>query len=181
MSTKYFVLFAGCVLVLSSCSPNLTPFTQKLYEEQNWQESDLKQIQFYVSEDIILQRKYVEGETRIQEGKIRSVNGEKIEELIFPKGTPCIYLFSPKSNRFAISFEQSEPPKFLMFGPNPKFGNRYVLLGKEWDRNMGTISYNESSWYTPSNSAYAGLLVDMKKARSLQKSSRVVKGVRVGE
>lgn len=174
-------LLAGLGVFLASCSPSLTPFTQKLYDENKWEEGDLKQIQFYLSEDIILQRKYTDGETRIQEGKIRTVNGEKIEELIFLKGTPCVYLFSPKSNRFAIGFEQSDPPKFLMFGPNPKFGNRYVLLGKEWDRNMGTISYNDASWFTASNSAYAGLLVDLKKAQSLEKSTRVVKGVRVGE
>ena len=91
-----------------------------------------------------------------------------------------MFLFSPKEERFAISFEQAEPPKYLMFGPNPKYGNRYVLLGKDWNRNSGTISYQNESWFTTSESAYACLLVDLKRATSIERTSEIVKGQRVG-
>jgi hypothetical protein len=180
---KLYNLFLafGAMLFAFSCSPTLTPFTQKLHNEYKWGESDLKRIQFYLSDDIVLRRRVTEGQTRIQNGKIKTINGEKIEELIFKAGTPCVYLFSPKETRFAISFEQSDPPKYLMFGPNPKYGNRYVLLGKEWNNNTGTISYDAESWYTTSESAYACLLVDLKRATSVEKTIQVVGGQRVEE
>ncbi len=168
-------------VLLISCSPQLTPFTQKLQDEYKWDETDLKRIQFYLSEDIILRRKVSEGQTRIQNGKIKTIDGEKIEEIIFRRGTPCVYLFSPKNERFAISFESSDPPRYLMFGPNPKFSNRYSLLAKDWNRNSGTISYQDANWYTSSESAYACLLVDLKRARSIERTSQVVPGQRVGE
>ena len=174
------MLSGSLVILLNSCSPMLTPFTQKLYNEYKWSVDDLKQIQFYLSDDIVLRRKASDGQTRIQNGKIRVIDGEKIEEIIFKAGTPCVFLFSPKEERFAISFEQTEPPRYLMFGPNPKYGNRYVVLGKEWNRNTGTITYQNEAWYTTSESAYACLLVDLKRAISIERTSEVVKGQRVG-
>ncbi len=173
---------AGAFLVtMNSCSPTLTPFTQKLQDEYKWGPDDLKRIQFYLSDDIVLRRKASEGQTKIQNGVIKTIDGEKIEELIFKAGTPCVFLFSPKEERFAISFEQAEPPKYLMFGPNPKYSNRYVILGKEWNRNTGTITYEDTNWYTTSESAYACLLVDLKRASSIERKSEVVRGQRVGE
>lgn len=175
------LFFAAMLLIGMSCSPSLSPFTQKVYDEYHWNADDLKQIQFYISDDIVLRRKASEGETKIQNGKIKTINGEKIEELIFKRGTPCVYLFSPKEERFAISFEQADPPRYLMFGPNPKYSNRYVILAKEWDRNRGTITYEGSEWYTTTESAYACLLIDIKRATSIERKSTVVKGQKVGE
>lgn len=178
--TSILTIFIA-MLAFNSCSPSLTPFTQKLYEDYRWTEDDLKRIQFYLSEDIVLRRKFTDGESRIQDGKIKTIQGEKVEELIFPRGTPCVYLFSPKTQRFAISFEASEPPKYLMFGPNPKYSNRFMLLGKEWDRHSGTITYNGVNWYTTTASAVSCLLVDLQKANVLEHQTKVVKGQRVDD
>lgn len=178
--TRVFSIFIF-VATLMSCSPTLTPFTQKLYEDYKWSEADLKRIQFYLSEDIVLRRKFTDGESRIQDGKIKTIQGEKVEEIIFQRGTPCVFLFSPKSNRFAISFESADPPKYLMFGPNPKYSNRYMLLGKEWDRHSGTITYNGVNWYTTTASAVSCLLVDLQKANITEHQTQVVKGQRVGD
>ena len=91
-----FFLFGFLGLILTSCSPTLTPFTQKLYEENKWTNDELKQIQFYISDDIVLRRKAENGQTTIKEGKIKTINGEKVEEIIFREGTPCLFHFSPK-------------------------------------------------------------------------------------
>ncbi len=181
MKSFQFTLMVAVLNTMVGCSPVLTPFTQKIYEEYSWDDKDLKRIQFYLSENIVLRRKFNEGESNIQDGIIKTIQGEKIEEIIFRKGTPCIYLFSPKSNRFAISFEFSDPPKYLMFGPNPKYGNRYMLLGKEWDRNSGTITYNGLNWYTTTESAISCLMVDLQKSNVSERNAQVVRGQRVQE
>ena len=164
---------------MTSCSNNLKYFTQDLYEENRWSESELERIQFYVSEDIILQRKLDGEDSRIVNGKIRVVDGSKIEEVVIEKGTPGILIENPARNKFAISFDSSDESKYLMFGANPKASGRYVLLAKDWQRRWGKVTYGDQVYETSSASAYAALMVDIKKARKVNVSSERARGNRV--
>ena len=69
------------------------------------------------------------------------VDGRKVEEILIKEGTPGILIFQPKENRFAVSFDASGDDSFLMFGPNPKVGNRYVMLASDWNRKTGKVTY----------------------------------------
>jgi len=170
--TKFRLLLSVCVIVLmSSCSKKLTYLTQNMYNDFNWSEQELKKIQFYVSQDIVLYRSSKEGQSTIENGKIRLKNDRKVEEVIINKGTPGILIFSPKQDRFAVCFDK-DPNKYLMFGPNKKAKGRYVLMAKDWKRSEGTITYGNEEYYTDSSSAYASLMVDIKRAqRSIVKTN----------
>ena len=178
MTTSKMIPILGILFIFlsSSCSPRLSPFTQKLYEENDWAEEDLKRIQFYLSEDIILRREATSGRSTIQGGEIKMVDGKKVEEIVIRKGTPGLLLFTPKKNRFAVSFESGNDDRYLMFGPNPKAGNHYVLLASDWKRSRGKVSYDGKTYWTPNESAYAALLVDLKKVRKVSVKSRTAKG-----
>ena len=76
------------VLFLSGCN-SLSPFTQKLYEDNNWSEADLKKIQFYLSDDVVLRREIGNGSADISDGRIRVVNGKQVAEVVIRKGTPA--------------------------------------------------------------------------------------------
>jgi len=169
-------LFALLIFTLSSCSPNLTPFTQRLYDENKWTNEDLKQIQFYLSDDIVLRRQLEGGSTAIVQGEIKMVDGREVEEVIIEKGTPGVFIFSPKDNRFAVSFESDTDSRYLMFGPNPKNGNRYALLASNWKRRKGEVTYDGRKYYTSGESAYAALMVDLKRIRKVSVKSRRAKG-----
>ena len=169
------ILFSLLIIGMSACSPRLTPFTQDLYSDNNWSEGELKKIQFYLSRDIRLYRDFTEGSSKIEGGKIRMVKGRKVEEVVIPNGTPGLMVFSPKDDRLAVSFEDNDD-RFLMFGPNKKIGERYVLLAKEWSRSRGKVSYEGTTWYTDSESAYAALMVDLKKIKRTKVKSRVAEG-----
>ncbi len=175
---KYFsfLLLFGLV-AFSSCSPRLTPFTQDLYDENGWTDNDLERIQFYLSEDIILRRGVNEGGSTITSGKIKIVNGKKIEETIIRKGTPGVFVFRPKEDRFAISFESGDK-RYLIFGPSKRNDDKYTLRAAEWDKSkgQGQITYNGEKYYTPTRSAYAALMVDLKKVGNTEKKSRTAKG-----
>lgn len=177
---KYFMLFvvAGITLLSSSCGNNYKYFTQDLYDEHRWSERELERIQFYVSEDIVLYRKLSGEDSRISNGKIRVVDGSKVEEVIIEKGTPGVFVKSPKANRFSIAFEDDNS-NFLMFGPNPKANGRYVLLAKDWTRRTGKVSYGNQVYDTSSASAYAALMVDIKKARKIKYKTKKASGQRV--
>ena len=173
--------FAGLVLIvlLGACSPTLTPFTQRLYDEYNWSESELKRIQFYVSDPIMLRRQLTGGKSEIISGEIKVIDGREVEEIAIPRNTPGVLLFMPKDNRFAITFEAEGDDRYLIFGPNPKAGNRYALLASEWRRRGGTVTYEGRKFEVDGSSAFASLMVDLKKIRKISVKSRTARGRKV--
>lgn len=175
------LIFLSLFIGLSACSPRLTPFTQEIYDQNRWSEQELQKIQFYLSDDIVLRRQYKGGESTIEGGKIRMVDGREVEEIIFKAGTPGVLLFMPKTDRFAISFESNGEERFLMFGPNPKAGDRYVLLAKDWDRRSGEVSYDGKVYRTSSESAFAHLLINLKRIQRMERESRTVRGRTIEE
>ncbi|MFZ2898424.1 MAG: hypothetical protein WA004_07380 [Saprospiraceae bacterium] len=175
MKTSYFFL-PLIALLLSSCSPNLHYFTQDLYRDNNWSDQELKQIQFYLSQDIVLRREANADQGQIRDGAIRIRNGRKVEEIVIPRGTPGVFLFSPKENRFAVSFEKNGDTRYLMFGPNPKLGDRYVLLASDWEKRQGKVTYDQSTWWVDADQALAGLMVDLKRSKRVTVRSRVAQG-----
>ncbi len=177
---KQLFFFSLLSALFIGCSPRLTPLTQDVMEEYKLGPEELKQIQFYTSQDIVLSRRAESGDLRIKSGKIKIVEGEKVEQVIIPAGTPGVFVFSPKSERIAVSFEKDDR-HYLVFGPNPKRGDRYSLLGKKWKRSGGKVTYGDATWWTPVESSYATLLVDLRKARKIKLKQRRIQGRRVGE
>ena len=151
------------VVSMTSCSPTYTYFTKSLYEQQNWSEEDIMRIQFYVSDDIVLTRSIDEGETSITEGKIKIINGRRVEQVIVKAGTPGVLVLMPRDDRFAISFEENDNDAYLMFGPNPKYDNRFALLAQEWDQDYGQVHYKGKVYGVEASSAFSSLMVDLKK------------------
>lgn len=170
-----FMLF-----VLASCSPRLSYFTEDLREKEKWTEDDISRIQFYTSGDIVLTRFLTDGETTIQSGKIIMKNGKKIERVIIPQGTPGALVFMPRENRFGISFEESASESYLMFGPNPKFENRYALLAQDWTRNTGKVHYHGKVYDVDAGSAFASLMVDLSSIGKTESQTRTLPGRKVG-
>lgn len=169
------LIFGIGLILLSSCSPQLNYFTEDLYDDFRWSESELKQIQFYISEDIELERVRSAANSNIQDGQIRINQGKNVDKVVIRKGTPGTLVFSPSTNRFAVSFDE-DPENYLMFGPNPKANGKYVLLAKDWKRHKGIISYGGKEYRTTSESAYAALMVDVKKAKKMSYSRETATG-----
>ena len=176
MKTLQFIFILGLTSILFNCSPKLSPFTQDLQVENGWSGRDLEKIQFYVSKDIKLYRDIKSGESKIQDGKVTVINGRKVEEILITSGTPGVLVSNPKTDRIAVSFEEGNDKRFLMFGPNPKLGDRYVLLAKEWKKRGGTITYDGRPYYTDNSSAYAALMIDLRRLKRTKVNSRTAKG-----
>ena len=175
---KFISYLSVLLFSLSACGPKLTPFTERLYQQSNWTKGDLKKIQFYLSDDVRLTRALGRGSSEIVKGKIKIEDGREVEEVVIPKMTPGIFLFSPKDKRFAVSFEDSDA-RFLMFGPNPKKGDRYVLLASEWRGRRGTVRYDDKEWTVDADDAIANLMVDLKKIRKVEVSRRTAGGRKI--
>jgi hypothetical protein len=183
MMKKKNVILSLCAIMIafSACSPDLRPFTSSMLKEGGWGDGELKKIQFYLSDDLIIQRQLTEGSSEITSGKIKIVRGEKLEEIRIPRGTPGVFLFKAKENNFAVSFDATSDKRFLMFGPNPKLSGRYVLLASEWQSRQGKVQYDSKSYYTTEGSALANLMVDFRKIRQREVQSEVARGRKVNQ
>ena len=178
MKSFVYLFFSAALLMLSSCSKNLTYYTDDIQNDFRWSESELKQIQFYVSEDIRLVRASNNGMSEIENGQIKIKDNREVDEVIIKKGTPGTLVFSPNDNRFAVCFDE-DSSKYLMFGPNKKANGRYLLLANNWKKQRGVITYGDEKYTTSSASAYAALMVDISKAKKVSKQSETASGRRV--
>ncbi|MCZ2101601.1 MAG: hypothetical protein LC107_08705 [Chitinophagales bacterium] len=164
---------------MMSCAPTLKYYTKDMQDMSGWNTSDLHNIQFYLSNDIVLWRELGKEQVTISNGKIKMTDGRRVEEVVIKKGTPGVFVFSPKDQQYAVSFDSKDDSKYLVFGPSEKRNNRYVLLAKKWDNQYGQVTYGEDVFYTPSESAYAHLMVDMKKVKNISKKRETASGRRV--
>lgn len=164
------------ITALSSCSPVYTYFTQDLYEQQKWSEEDLQRVQFYTSRDIVLVRHLGSGESTITGGKIIIKNNQRYEKVVIPQGTPGVLVLMPREDRMAISFEAGDNDAFLMFGPNPEYGNRFALLAQTWEKEQGQLHYKDKVYDVDAEYAYAALMVDMRKEGQEEYATKNVKG-----
>lgn len=164
--------------LFTSCGPRLSPFTQRLYEDQGWEEPDLRRIQFYLSEDVVLLRELRSDRSLIRKGTVKVIDGREVEQIVFKRNTPGVFTFSPKTQRVAISFEDNND-NYLIFGPNPKNGDRYTLLASDWSRNSGTVTYAGQEWRVSSADAFASLLIPLQRIREGDTRGRVVGGRKI--
>ena len=166
-----------CIVLLGSCK-NLVPYTDSLKTKHNLTDDQLKHLQFYLSDPIVLQRHINEsGSTEVTAGKIRIINGEKVEEVIIPSGTPGV-LVKDDNGKLEVSFERDDN-HYLRFGANPDRYHSFVLLAGEWKGKIASVTYAGQKYFTSPESADAILMIDLHKISNYQKEERVAKGRRV--
>ncbi|MFT4970249.1 MAG: hypothetical protein ACI9O4_002005 [Chitinophagales bacterium] len=172
---KNLVFLLVAIVSLSSCK-TLIPFTEDLKNSNSWTDNEIKQIQYYNSEPIILNRQLKSNETGIVSGKIKMVDGKEVEEIVIRKGTPGIISALPDGSRMAISFEIGDD-HYLTFGVDKNRGGRYYLRLKDYKKNkFAVVSYFNKTYNVSPQALTAYLQVNLKKIKKEQLSLRVAKG-----
>ncbi|HRO08462.1 MAG TPA: hypothetical protein PK047_06305 [Saprospiraceae bacterium] len=167
------------ILSMLSCAPSLVYYTDDINKKAGWSDEELQNIQFYLSDDIVLWNDNGSGNVSVTGGKIQMDKERNIEEVIIKKNTPGVFLFSPKKDHYAICFDKNDDSRYLVFGPSDKMNGRYVLLAKSWNNKTGKVTYGNKTYSTPATSAYANLLVNMKKSKTVRKSTNSPAGRKV--
>src|SRR5690554_5869317 len=93
------------LLVLASCAPQRMPFTQQLREKHQLTPDELKKIQFYTSNDLILRRGDNKNSKATDDGALTVMNDGVVEEVVIKAGTPCVIKEVIDGNRLTVSFE----------------------------------------------------------------------------
>jgi hypothetical protein len=171
---RAIIIASLALLTLGSCK-NLVPYTDALKTKYNLTDDQLKHLQFYVSDPITIQRKITDqNNTQVISGKVKIVNGEKVEEVVVPTGTKGVFV-KDDNGKFEISFEKDDN-YYFRFGENPDRYHSYVLLESDWHGKVGTVTYAGNKYYASPGSADAILLIDMHKISNYQKEGHVAKG-----
>src|SRR5690242_5753283 len=102
--------FTSLTFLLSSCSSSrklsgYVPFTRDLKQKLEKENIDLKQVQFYVDQKLILNRNLGDQKVVVSSGVVRLENGKYINEVIIPSLTPGL-CDNVDGDKLMINFEK---------------------------------------------------------------------------
>jgi hypothetical protein len=179
MKSTITTIFTLAALYLASCGPKLVPFTGEIEHETGLSKDQLKYVQFYTSGPIILFREINNNTTQVIRGEIKMKNGKQVEQIVIPPNTPGIVVNS-NPERLGVSFEKGTD-RYLVFGRNPRQSNAYTVLAKDWKNSIGTVDYDGKEFKVNTESASVHLIVNIKRMKDLDATSRTAKGRTVGK
>src|SRR5579872_2832562 len=141
--------FILLTVLLSSCSSSrrvsgYVPFTRDLKQRLERDNIDLKQVQFYVDQKLILNRNLGDVKVEVHSGVVKMENGKYINEVIIPALTPGI-CDGAEGDKLMISFEKGN--NNLPFGPGSGYTfNEYSLYGVEWKNGTTAVMYDSNKF-----------------------------------
>ena len=172
------LVFFGLILSMTACSPRVI-YTSGVQKKYRLTESDLKKIQFYVSDDIVLYTREIDSKTETDKGELVVKSNSEEERILIKRGTPCVVEKIIGTDKLSVSFETGEG-KFLIFGTAEANGP-YKLLAESWSNGRGKLTYNNKTYYASSASGNAYLLFTLTKEQKHQSNQKVVEGRKINE
>lgn len=175
---KYFIVLFS-VFMMASCATKI-PYTKKIKEDFGLTDEKLKEVQFYTSTTIILERDD-EQETTATTGKDGDLvvsSTSSSERIVIPANRPCIFEKREEDGTIQIRFELGAG-RVLRFKQRPNTtSDRFYLLA-DWDNGKGELDYGGAVYYAVSGSSAAYLVVKLKQWKKNSRKDRVVKGMKV--
>ena len=184
-------------MISSTCARTVT-FSHSVRERINLLDEDLKKIQFYVSEKIIIKREFINWSSEInRDHDLRQIGNHYLETVIINTDTPGIVVES-YDEELHVSFEP-DPNFYLVFcqdcSENKKDSDLYTLSsfkmkGRELEpvensRLFDNVSkdavfyfteYGNQDFYIVNNSHGAYLKLKNKVEKNMRLSKRVLPG-----
>lgn len=179
-------------LLLSACASNQTQvadriaYTDGVESEYRLGDTGKRHLQYYSSHTIRLVRALTDGDKGIRQGRLISDNGQWLQEIVIPRGTPGISVGSGP-DWLAISFA---PGTYLYFVNRPQnqdwlwtddagIEGRYFLYAPEWRGGYGRVQVGNVPFEAVDGSLNAHLLVDRQSLFQMQEDKRVLGGRRL--
>ena len=187
MVTAGSVLFLGMSMTGCSSSKvsraNLVPFTKDLRQKLEKENIDLKQVQFYIDQKLVLDRNLGDQKLQVTSGIVKLENGKYINQVIIPAFTPGV-CENAEGEKLLISFEKGN--NNLPFGPGSGYTfNEYSLYGAEWRNGTTAVTYDSNKFRarcgTCQDVASVTLLVRKSVMDKIERKSRILKGRTVGK
>ena len=125
---RILLFFSIFYSILIGCSPMVT-FTQEMRQNYDLSNDEIKKIQFYLSDEIVLQSEHKEMQKNISPThSLKIVRGKEIEEILFKKKIPGVAVKVLNDSLF-ISFEKGD---HLIFSQINDLDGKYSIEGDEF-------------------------------------------------
>ena len=180
------MLLTGLLAGLAGCSSSrkptdrdrFVPFTRELKQRLERDNVDLKQVQFYIDQKVVMSRNLGNEKVEVHSGVVKFSNGEYINEVIVPAFTPGI-CESTDNEKLMISFEKGNND--LAFGLGSGYSaNEYVIYGFDWKNGSAMVNFDNSRFRarcaTCPDLAMAKLVVRKSEIDRVEKKTRVLQG-----
>ncbi len=170
--------FLVITMILASCSPKI-PFTQAIRDQYKLDAAELKHIQFYLSDPIVLRRgDNKENQKSTDEGTLIVKSGKDLEHVVFKGNTQGAVSEIVDGQKITVAFEDGAE-KYLVFGSSGDRNGFYKLQALQWSGERGKINYGGQTYYSNRGSDKAILLFKMKSLRDVKVDEKIVKGKKV--
>jgi hypothetical protein len=187
-------LAALLALALSACAK--PAFTRAVRDRYALADSDVRRIQFYTSEEIVLQREITEQTKSISSNELVVRDGVRIEEIVIPARTPGVAL-RVEGDYLLVGFARQRPDLALWFAlarsdsaPSPEL-RRYQLAELENTRDeaapfqprwaTGFLVSWGGARYRVASGRGAYLLYEMEASFAREKSRQKAPGWRLSD
>jgi len=177
------LLFLSAIVLLSSCSINRMYLTVSTKLEIEKAGIDIKKVQFYNSEEIVLARQLSKEELKVAEGKVRIENGKSIEEIVIPANTPGVCELNDEKT-LKVSFDKGDGKSipFLVErkGDMVTTESYFKIGAKTWKRTsqgrqVGQVDY-QGQIYSLVRGADSRLMIDKSVMNKVDRNTHVAKG-----
>jgi hypothetical protein len=105
---------ASLSLASLACGARMAPLTQEIRFQNNLSDDELRGLQYYLSDDVVL-RRVVESHDRHVTGshKLQIIAGKMVEQIVIEKGTPGVAT-AVGSDYISVSFEPDASLQFSL-------------------------------------------------------------------
>ena len=177
---KYvFILFTGLIII--SCGIRV-PYTNQIKDEFDLDtEQQIRKVQFFISETIILEKNKKSGnQSTDNDGALVSSSNTNQERIIIPVGTKCVFDSFGDDGELLVRFEVGVG-KTISFSMRKGSTNGKYYLDADWSNTSkgGEVIYGNNTYKVTNSSAIAYLQVVSKKLQKRKRKDRVVKGMKV--
>lgn len=175
MKTIFIALLFG--FMLQSCSSTI-PFTHSMVEKYKLDEGDLRSLQFYTSEELILTRGESEKSKSTEGGVLKIKDKDALDQVIIPAGTKCIVEGSEGQRTLKMRFGE-EGDKTLVFGSIKKHNGVYSLMAKDWEYGRASVQYMDEEYKTQRGASSVFLTIEVKSLKETKSERTVEKGASI--
>jgi len=188
-----FIIFA---CMLASCTRVYVPYTLQLQEEYNLTDEEVRQLQFYISDEVMLEREIVDVDKRVsKEHRLKKIEDKLVDQIVFRPYTPGVAL-ELMPNMLSVAFEEQgylkfksegEPEEYFYF-KSDRYGDTIkekVLNYCSWFQliedeifSNGLVTYNVNEYWVFFPETRPHLLVDEESLEKIKEQRRIVKGIK---
>lgn len=176
---KKLIFFILGALLITSCATKI-PYTEKVRDDFDLSDEKLKQVQFYTSRTIILERSGDQETiaTTGQKGDLQVSKTSSSERIVIPANRPCIFEKRYEDGAIGIRFEAGDG-RILRFKKRPNTQSDRYYLEADWQGGRGELDYGGMVYHAVSGSSSAYIIIKLKQNQKNKRKDRVVKGMKV--